>query len=69
MVMAKTASLNATSRTVLRCTAAGSALAPNARTVASEPTQRIIVKTPAAPRDGDGRPGQWSLADGSRSLG
>ena len=56
MVMAKTASLNATNRPVSRCTEGESApaLPPGARAIASQRTQRITEDTPAAPRR-DGR--------------
>src|SRR2546425_2911317 len=52
MVMAKTASLNATNRQVSRYTEGGSApaLPPGARAIASQRTQRITEETPAAPR-------------------
>jgi hypothetical protein len=52
MVMAKTASLNATNRPVSRCTEGESAPAfpPGARARASQRTQRITEGTPAAPR-------------------
>src|SRR2546421_12435092 len=52
MVMAKTASLNATNRPVSRCTEgeSASALPPGARAIASQRTQRITEDTPAAPR-------------------
>src|SRR5439155_14482115 len=52
MVMAKTASLNATNRPVSRCTEGESApaLPPGARAIASQRAQRITEDTPAAPR-------------------
>src|SRR3989441_2918963 len=54
MVMAKTASLNATNRPVSRCTEGESApaLPPGARAIASQCAQRITEDTPAAPRRG-----------------
>jgi hypothetical protein len=50
MVMAKTASLNATNRVVSRCTDGGSApaLPSGARAIASQGSQRITEKTPPA---------------------
>jgi hypothetical protein len=52
MEMAKTPSLNATNRSVSRCTGGGSspALPLGARAIASQRTQRITEQTPAAPR-------------------
>jgi hypothetical protein len=49
--MAKTASLNATNRSVSRYTEGESApaLPPGARAIASQDTQRITEDTPAAP--------------------
>src|SRR5436190_1684953 len=54
MVMAKTASLNATYRPVSRCTEGESApaLPPGARAIASQRTRRITEDTPPVPPRG-----------------